>query len=1017
MSIPAADIALLESRHHGTPDVYLNAWPLRIVGTATVNQGTFDYPVAQLTVSGASAGWTSLIAGQMVRILDGSDIITTGVVRQTPTSSTELKIDAKHLGDPGRPQLITGILANAQSVVVYDFMPLWAILSRISSGVFYKYFDIPYVNQNLFPNPVANIGEWRQAFVNTATNKATLTFTTSGSFDWNGLSLTQTWVLPATGATLVSGTLSSATIGVEFDPGFYLMQCTISNGTTSRLGLRPVWINTKTGANAPLSRDEAIVISADRQSLAGRDLSLQAYGTFTETQIFAGDAVMLSEYASHGGSVLSSSAGFVDNYVGYIQSEVREGRPNGVDVLSMDVRSPFGELADIALAPQLMDEADTPANWTEIKTGLGRPDFIMWYLLNWHCPNMLTMFDFFRLSDSPAPRKRNWSLSASTVQAGLQEAAGTVGANVGSSSDGALYIRRNPVLESTTYRTAMAEQMTLNEDHITEKIEYSTRLRRQVGKYTLYAFSVNSSNTTVALAAQAGGTTQGQGPTKTQGESFLVVNQTEINEKCGNLLALENTPTPELTLRMDRNFDIFDPARDYDKWWALDIDASYDPRGVGFLGRINAMAVDREWTTGDNGAIHKHISLVVRPETQSSSGETDEIEESGIPAEVIDPTVFVNIGTPDYVVGNNLGLATDGGYGFAFTTDFNNTSPTYTLTLLSSLGYPGTGFWDFNIDAYSSKYLGTSSSVDGWGIVDHSGTDKIIAFAGLGSGTITPTALFTFTGAISSGSRHLHSERGDDGVVGVVSHSGGFGTKVTLSTDGAAFSAEAVLTSDTPSGGWTIGLPVCVSGRTNYIYACAFGAGVNTFDIWRTTNYSSWSLYFSVAGNLRGSMHIPFDDNDGDVHIYVGGWADGAGANSWVYHITSGVAADITPVYNGIRWSPNLYTYSINSCPTNRLKLGLCGFSRTGGVNSWTFFLSEDGGATWTPSNVLDSGIDNIRGCHIAPDGQGVYLFGTNQLSTEVRFWYSPDFGTTWYDKTSNLGALGITGIVNIFGT
>ena len=618
--ISPADLTRFMRSPH-TNDVYINRWPLRVVATATIDQVTFTYPVAEITVTSTSGGWLDAILGQMVIITDsGGDTITTGVIRKL-SDATTLYLDAKHHGDPGRAQQFGEELEDAQDVTVYDYMPLWGLFSTIRDGIFYKFYDLPYTNQGTNPAPVANIGSWRQVFVNPSTVKAELFFDASDSYDWQEEALTYLWTLPS-GLVLTSGVLTGVAITVECDPGFYLINCNVSNGVSNRDAIRPVWVNVETpgDANAPYSDGKATQISSDQQNGQGRKMSLALYGEILDSDFIDGGAIMLSEYPLYNkGIVLSDN--LVKTYVGFIDEITREATTTEVQKLLCETQSPYTTLSQIPCAPQAIREKVTPANWTEIETGLGKASFVMWYLLNYHCPNILTLFDFFKLTDSPPPRKTKWNTSADNLGAQVTEIATSVAGNIGSSSDGSLYFKRNPNVEDDGFRNGLDTNMTILPEHLTGGISFPARYRPQIGEYTVYGWVV-SGDEDLAKVSIAGKDAQGQGLTKTQGPILLVGSQNELNIKTGNLLALENNPTPEISFTMNRNMDVFDPARNWNKWYALDIPASYDSRGIGFTGRGTAQTVNREWRIIGRGTVNKHIGITLQTETKGIPGET-----------------------------------------------------------------------------------------------------------------------------------------------------------------------------------------------------------------------------------------------------------------------------------------------------------------------------------------------------------------------------------------------------------
>lgn len=617
MPISGADITKLEHPQQWL-DVYLNSWPKRSFATAIINQASFAYPVTDITVDNTSAAWLDTIPGQLVEIYDGSTLVTTGVTRRVGSANT-LHLDAKHEGDPGRAQLLVQILDDNLDVIIYDYFPLWTLFSVIRDGVFYKDYDVAFSQiSGEYPHPVVNLGQWRQAFVDSG-GTATLQFSASNSFDWNSLSLTYLWELPASGATLVTGNLTDAVIEVEFDPGFYLMRCTVTNAQgNGRVGIRPVWINTATGSNAPLSERFVTEITSDRSTLKGRAMNFRFHGEMLESDVMDNGALLLTEKGYYGGTELSSGANYVGSYVGIINSLRRRGDQHLHTILDIESLSPWQFAEELPCPPQVVQETAVFDNWTHVAQNLATSGFVAWYVINYHCPSFMTLFDYFVPIDDR--RKTSWETSSNTIGPMVDEVISTIGANIGSESDGTLRVLRDPQIEDDTFRNAMDERMTIDDDHILPEVEIPLRYRPSIGEYTLLAFQAEG-QTVSALESKSGEGAQGQGSSKTQGPPMLVGSQEELDVKAGNLMAKANSPTPEIPLPMNRNFNIFDPARDFNRWWNLDIGAEYDPRGDGFVGRALAVAVEREWRKAQVGQEWvAYPTVTFQPETRGGAG-------------------------------------------------------------------------------------------------------------------------------------------------------------------------------------------------------------------------------------------------------------------------------------------------------------------------------------------------------------------------------------------------------------
>jgi len=618
MAISSADLALLRGNKH-TVNPCVAAWPQKIVGTALLNQTSFSYPLGQLTVDNQTAGWSDILVGQRYVIREGDgDFVTSGIVRKVPAGNT-FYIDGKSLGDPGRPERIASHLQNNQVVTVYEDWPLVTLLSRISGQVFYKRFDVAYTDEGSNPAPVVNLGEWQYADVALGAS-ATFSMTATAACWASKTVSSYAWTLPS-GASYVGGTTSTdQAIQFTMPGGFGVVTCTVTDsGGASKLAVRPVWVREPSGVNEPFSHSFPCAVDSDSQDLQGRNLTLTPVGeaNLQEAVVYPGQAFMVRGRDLYAGSEASA---VVSHFVGFAGTGEHDSTRFSTR-LALDLQGPFAVLGAIPMVPQMIREVASPAQWTEVSNGLADLNFVLWYVLEHHCPNMLTLFDFHMASPTP-PKRTTYALNGNSVTAQLQGVAADIAANIGCASDGSLYFLRDPNLEDNTFRNALDERCTIGAGDIVGNLSYPANYRAPIGQLKVYAFMLDASSNPVPLGSVAPGKAQGQGVGRIQGDALLVSDQDDLNEKSGHLLAQENAPTPEVTVQMDRNFDVFDPARDFQRWYRLTIPAQYNPRGETVDWRTLVTQVNRTWRNTDAGTPIKELSVTLQPETYGQPGVT-----------------------------------------------------------------------------------------------------------------------------------------------------------------------------------------------------------------------------------------------------------------------------------------------------------------------------------------------------------------------------------------------------------
>lgn len=638
MPIPPTSISLLRSEMHVTRPV-VNIFPAETVVTGTVTSTITTYPIGEFSVTWNSGAWANTRVGQLFIVTDATthDVVTYGVLRKSPTSTT-LYCDGKARGDAGiAVRRVYGITAG-QIVTVYTYQPLWALLSRIKDGQFYKKFDIPYNGSGNNPPPVLNIGAWRQVWADELTGLGRLTLSAANSFAW----LTKTivsysWTLPV-GAVVISGSISSDTLVIDLPQGFHRILCTITDSVDAvTSGMRPVWVNGDT--YPPISDLNSVEIGSDSQDRSGRNISITAHGKIDYT-ILPGAAFHLSEEALYNGEPLDDGV-LVSDFVGFSQETSTYDLVQGEMKKDIEIQGPWAWLAIIPMVSQAIVETVSPSTWTDVASGLGTPNFIAWYILKHHS-TYLDMFDYFPLTESNPPRKLNWGINGSTVAEYLQQAVTVFGGNVGCVSDGAIYMRRDPNIELETFRSAVDTRMTIYIDpeneisDIISPVEYPENFFNETGQIRLFAL-VYDGTATNAYASIAPGYQQMQAAGSSDEDSFIVkpvadsyflANQEAVNWYAGQLLAKQNSPTKELSLALNRNMDIINPAKML--WFRVDVPAEWSPEGKAIDNlRVLPVSVDRSWEQTDGGSWIKNITVIVTPETVGQYGETYNIDKGG----------------------------------------------------------------------------------------------------------------------------------------------------------------------------------------------------------------------------------------------------------------------------------------------------------------------------------------------------------------------------------------------------
>lgn len=632
MPVSAGDLTKFRNSLSHVINPTINIIPPDVVATAQIATSPSAYPIGQVSVTGTSVNWSDIEVGHLYRITDGSgNLITTGVVRKTPTASI-LYIDGKAQGDSGTAVQTSYIIEAGQTVTVYDIKPMWTLLSRIKDGVFFKKFDVPYDGSGSNPAPVVNMGGHKSVW---AGSNASYSITLDGSecFAWRSRTISSyTWSFPVSaGYSITSGTVNDVSLTVSFDQGYHRVKLTIVDSAgTSASSIRHIWVNGDSYDD--LSRQFAVEIGSDSQNRQAENMAMSIHGDFDPDTFIEGSMIVVGINPTYDGDTVDTEY-LHDTFVGFIGDldlTLDAGVTGGKSV-SFEAKSPYTWLNEIPMVSQVIVEVASPSSWEEVVTGLGTVDFLVWYIINHHT-TFFEQFGYIPTGDGAnSPRKIAWGLNGSSVAQYLEEISSFIGGNIGCLSDGNLILQRDPNIESTSYRDAIDNVITWTPDDIAEEPDVSYAYLKNVSSVSVYALERSaSSEEATPFGSIAPGFQQGQASGSEQYDSFVLKpgeNQTRVNELSGHLYAKANPKIGGIGLNIIRNMDVFEPALMV--WHTVDIPAEYSARNERIFYRCLVESVTRNWEMLDFGTWVVNISVTLVPETFGQPGIKIPINQGG----------------------------------------------------------------------------------------------------------------------------------------------------------------------------------------------------------------------------------------------------------------------------------------------------------------------------------------------------------------------------------------------------
>lgn len=352
-----------------------------------VNQTTFTYPLASLTVDNEAGDSFSVAIGHTFRLTSNAgDLKGFGRVRRLPITGTF------YIGTDSQGELF--FEDNDLIEVLIDARP-WVKVPRLDTvnEVQYKDYDLAhttYNTSNLIPVCVA--GPDRAIFAN-ADGYALIDFDLTQSYSPAGFDISS-YAVDISGASVHSGTIASGIFTLNVPVGEYLFvfYCTDENGYPSPASFRNVFVFDDVFQPIPVTAAR-LTNSLER----GWDLEAEVLLPLANrTYIENGSRVIffVDEYYGTSHESFGSETSPTTKFVGYIVGETLQIDAE-TDKYLVKAQGPLG-LADLLTSfTQTMQRNNIPTDWSQVKDlDVFRA---IWYLLNYHS-TLLQLFDSERPS-------------------------------------------------------------------------------------------------------------------------------------------------------------------------------------------------------------------------------------------------------------------------------------------------------------------------------------------------------------------------------------------------------------------------------------------------------------------------------------------------------------------------------------------------------------------------------------------------------------------------------------------
>jgi hypothetical protein len=995
---------------------YLAIIPQTVVCTSTVDS-TPTFPAMSLTMTVTAGAAADIERGMTVRV-ESSGGVFKGLLRVASTgtlSATILPINEVAAGT-------VNIAATDVLKIVAEYR-IWDKLVSATAAL-NKDSRLAYAAQLADPPPVANAGGAAVGWGATAS----IAFDASTSYavdpDNTG-GLTYAWDFgdgtPATSAT--------ATETVSFPAGFRWIKLTVTDADNSAETekLVPVWVfdnSTLTPTKVIMSALEGDARNGWRASfeLVDSDASITtlpdgALVVYVERETYAGTE------ASYGSNVSGRSN---IKFIGYLTRDTISIEPDS-DTVRFDAEGPLGILERTPALTQLMISDSTPANWQEVKTLTVQR--ALWYLWHWQT-TVGTLFDTLAINGGSLGNLSLLRIAVTDVSSAagqLRDLATATNLLVSADRLGRLtFVREFDYLDSTD-RTARVKTLDLTTADV--MVADITREHRGTTKFVR-----GEGLTTAGAAVFANAPGNAPSPLGASSETFsrqIVSNQADLNTRAGLHFAKSNglyngqfVPRG-VTLTLPDGYDVFEPA--YGEAVTLTLAAATNKRGVSFgtgtRWTVPRVSINHE---ADSGA--KTVRLTLDHETTGVAAVTyvpPVAADIGLNIPSFDfsyefPGFFFDFDTSRTQTGTGtIAMFVTDNYMYLtanFTTPAAAGGPAWAAVDLSALANWNGNLLDFVVDAYSPKYLGTGTEVNGWIAT----STRLLRITDI-FGTPALTSRHTFNAAPeTNATRSIQASFGAQNRVVCLSYYGNDGTYpgtwATWTTDDSSYTETQVTEFYQTNTGFGVTPAVYVSSRNaGIVYAQAYtatGSGDSaTIALYRSANGgSTWAAASAVTTTAQtvplAKMDVPFNVTN-DLTLLWGEYID-TGTTYSLYRSIGTSETDISPTGTYGPVGSRALALSLDN-PDYAVCVGTAYIGSATTNRAWATSNLSNSTPTWTAITDATTNADLAYTGATITGTSNLYLWGT-----QSKIAYSDDGGVYVDSKRGNLTSTGT--IMNICG-
>ncbi len=937
---------------------FLSRVPQLTAMTGTVS-ATPTYPAKTLAYTLSTGSAASITPGMTVRVLSSAGV-PKGLLRVATggtITSTSLPVNEFSRG--------TCDVVSGDLIQVCKEFRIWDRLVS-NTAAFNKDSRIAYSDQGSNPPPYPNAGGPYVGFVDPVTLLATYSFDATSSLilDPDNTLATKTYSWDFGDGT--PSTSTSGTPTVTFPVGFRWVKLTVTDSVNGKSSSKyiPVWAYQRSGDTAEAAYRAVQLENLSYSHDAGWSASfrLPASGQSDIADLPDGAMVVYWEEEQYAGVVGSYGSNVTGKshvkFTGYLIRDTLTIDPDSEDVL-FEAVSPLAMLERTPALPQLLVNKTSPAKWSELKTLTIRR--ALWYLAFWgtNIGDILDLvWDGLDLSYSRLAVQEVSSLAGQ-----LRDIAASVGTEVTCNRMGRINFVRNPNFLNSAERTARTKTY----DFTTADVMHAEIPREHWGNTKFVRGEAITTDSKPVFSNAPGNAPAPFGTASSTLSKQIVASQDSINDVTGFFFALENALyngqfVPKgARITLPDGYDVFDPA--YREFVTFTLPSTLSSRGISYdsTRRWTIEQVDLSYDP-DTGT--KDITVTLDHETTGAPGTTY------VPPKENTTTITpIEIQFPGYwelpapsgglVPGIQTIAVVDSLRKLHITTNYEYPSasggPTWvTIDLTTVTGWPGGGTQviAFEVDAYSPRYLGTGTAVNGW-LVTNTHVMRINDIFG------TQSITNAFALRANNTRRSMRFERGQSGFGIVATWYGADGVWAAVTTDGGVTWTETQVTDKY----LTVTLNQYIAGLyinphvANTIYVAVYtttggqsGGGLAASSVYKSSDGgATWAPASPAVASgitLTPVIGIAFSDTLAGT-IYYRKSPQAVPTTITLQRSSSSGDVNVSPVVSGRSYSMIIAPRSLAIPDSDANTLYLCGVD---GASSPLFgvFVSHNKGLSWT---------------------------------------------------------------------